>query len=212
MIPFKTDNFNRANADPIGSPWVDAVNRWTIVSNAAVPGSSLGSDTHSDYGVGVAWPNDQYSQAKMTVTDTTGNSAGPGVSVRSQLPTVTMYRVTVGTGVTNNVEVGRWNAGTYTFIAFRTATWVNGDVLRLEVTGQGRPVLRVYQNGVQLGADITDSGNTVFNGSPGLSYSSTSDTASADDWEGGGEPLGVASQYEFPKVVLRNPITQGRVL
>lgn len=44
-------------------------------------------------------------------------------------------------------------------------TMANGDTLKLEVTGT---TLKVYKNGTQVGADITDS--NVSSGQPGVAY------------------------------------------
>jgi hypothetical protein len=176
-----TDNFNRADAD-VGANWASPANGWLIVSNVAVP-ETLGSDCIAAYDAGITWPADQYSQAKVTVTGTAGS---PGVVVRTTAATDTLYWAVVNHGASNNVEVGRKVSGAYTFIASRTTTWVDGDVLRLEVSGTGAArILKVFKNGTQLGANIADASGGIDSGKPGIGYSSSATAASVDDWEGG---------------------------
>lgn len=197
MIAFKFDNFNRANENPMPN-WLSTGNNFVVVSNAAAP-STLGSDCMSVYDGGITWPVDQYCQAKITVTGTLGGGRGPGVIVRGDASVNTNYRAVVDHAASNNVEVQRIVAGVYTQLATRTTTWVDGDVLRLEVTGTGASrVLKVFRNGTQLGANIADaSGGIDAANRPGLGYSSSETSASIDDWEAGGE-----AWVPVPKVVI----------
>ena len=184
MAVLATDDFNRANTTgpDLGANWTNvgapffADNGYQIVSNTAQP-TTFGSDK-LEYYSGASFPANQYSQAKVTVTGTTGGT-GLGVSVRSS-SAGTCYRVVVSKAVANNVVVGRVIAGVFATIDAFTATWVDGDVLKLEAQGTR---LRVFQNGVQLDIDFFDT--NIASGQPGIAYSSTTTAGSLDDWEGG---------------------------
>src|SRR6185436_9090673 len=166
------DNFNRANETPLAAPWAtgsgDAA--FNLSGNIAVP-ASLAADSCSVYnGAGApTWANDQGASVKVTVTGTT-SSTGGGVCLRHASGSRTQYRIVVNKAGSNNVEIARF-APTYTQIAVRTTTWSNGDLLAAEVTGpSSAAVIKVFKNGVQLGADINDN-STLTSGAPGISYS-----------------------------------------
>ncbi len=191
-VTVATDNFNRANTvgPDLGPNWTNvfsgffAANGYQIVSNAAAP-TTLGSDK-MEYYSGASFANDQYSQAKMTVSGTSGGT-GPGVMVRCGT-NGSGYRVTVDKAVANNIQIGRFDdSSTFSTIGLLlTTTWVDGDVLRIEAQGN---TIRAFQNGVQLGADIIDA--VLTTGTPGIGYSSTATAASLDDWEGGAQSGGL---------------------
>lgn len=184
MAALATDDFNRADTvgPDLGPNWTNvaaggmAVNGFQIVSNAVAP-TTTGSDKLEFYS-GVAWPADQYSQAKVTVSGT-GADAGVGVAVRCDTDG-SQYRAVVNKAGANNVGIHRQIGASFLNLGTRTTTWVDGDALRIEVQGT---TIRVYQNGAQLGADVTDTG--LASGSAGIAYSSTTTSASMDDWEGG---------------------------
>ena len=183
-----TDNFNRANETPLASPWgsntVDP--EFKLVSNAAQPDNVFQdcSSRHTTAGLSA----DQYAQAKVSMTTGGDAGAGPGVTVRAASNAKTYYRLACQK-TSPAVELSRFNAGTYTFLATRTVTWSDGDTFRVEVSGTGSTVtLKIFRNGSQLGADISDSdGNRITAaGSPGIAFSSGSVvTASVDDFEAG---------------------------
>lgn len=182
-----TDNFNRADAADLGAAWdvQTGTQPWKILTNAVTP-NSLGSDSEENNN-SVTWPDDQYSQAKITVTSTTAGDRGAGVMCRAATGAWTNYRLVVSHAASANVNLSRRVAGTRTALANRTVTWVDGDVLRLEVTGTGANiVLKIFQNGSQLGADVADASGGIDSGRAGITYSSsTSAPTTLDDWEGG---------------------------
>lgn|SRR5574341_128517 len=180
-----TDNFNRADNTDLGAAWdpqpgfanPQADRVFNISANTAVP-ANVAKDSGENYNA-VSWPNDQYSQAKATMSGT-GAEAGVGVSVRCSTTALTCYRVVINKAATNNVSIAKFVAGVYTLLAQRTTTWVDGDIIYLEAQGS---TLKVKQNGTQLGADIVDS--AIASGRAGIGFSSTMTSASLDDWEGG---------------------------
>jgi hypothetical protein len=184
MAVLATDNFNRADNASLGANWTICTGTnlnasgFQIVSLHVEPASSA-VDSMEVWSA-VAFPNDQYAQAACTVTGTTGGT-GPGVFVRGTAGNnPPCYRATVCKAASNNVEIIQQVGTTYTNIGFRTTTWVDGDILRLQVSGT---TIRVYQNGVQLGADITDA--VLTTGSAGIIYSSTASGSQIDNWEAG---------------------------
>jgi hypothetical protein len=72
----------------------------------------------------------------------------------------------------------------------RTGTFSNGNTLKLSVTGT---TLKVFINGVQAGADATDS--SISTGTFGIGYSGISSGTMLDDWDGGGTLAGVHHQW-----------------
>lgn len=179
-----TDDFNRANDTNLLGNWTEEVGGFgfNVTSNTAQT-DDIGSDTIAVLG-GVTWPTDMYAQAKISVTGTAG---GFGVALRADTVANTYYRAVVNKAASANVSVERMVTGTHTVLSTRTTTWTDGNTLKLEVTGTGASiVLKVYQNGTQLGANIADaSGGISTINKPGLTYSSTSVSGSVDDFEAG---------------------------
>lgn len=175
-----TDNFNRADASPIGAPWTTQIGSQAmkIVSNACTPVST--SMDCGAYNTSASWPNDQYSQCKVTATGGASADLGIGPAVRCSTSATTFYRAVWNGAATNNITLTKAVAGSYTLIWTRTATISAGSVLRIEAQGTA---IRVFVNGTQVGASTTDS--SITSGSAGVQYSSAITTASLDDWEGG---------------------------
>lgn len=178
MSVLATDNFNRANAANLGANWTEELGGWSIVSNAAVPDNLGGSDSIG-YWNAITWPNDQYSQAKITVTGTTGNSQGLGVTVRKSTSTVARYRLVADHAAANNMELAVFNTA-YTSLWQRTQAFTNGDTIYLEA--QGTTIIGKL-NGVAVGAATTNS--AIASGKAGIGFSSFETAAVLDDWEGG---------------------------
>ena len=190
MAILASDAFNRADETPLASPWTQTFNttrQFLLSANTAIA-EGVNLDCWM-FMTGVTWPADQYAQGKVTVAGTSAGT-GRGVLVRAQNITTakTYYRVVVSKAVSNNVELVQFVAGAWSVLAQRTTTWVDGDVLRLEVTGSGATVtLKIFQNGSQLGADVSDSSadRITAAGNAGLGGSSTFTSGNVDDWEAG---------------------------
>jgi hypothetical protein len=180
-----TDNFNRSDDPSLGANWTEMRNSFSfdLVTNSARP-TNPGFDCHAFWNAD-SFPNDQYAQAAITVTGTTSQT-GPGVVVRASgfEGTRNFYAVHVDHASSNNVEISKRVAGTFTHLAYFTTTWVDGDVVKLTAVGT---TIAVYQNGSLLGS-TTDA--SVSSGSAGISYSSTATAGIIDDWEGGSVSAG----------------------
>lgn len=189
-----SDDFNRANENPLAGNWTTRGNALKLVSNA-VTSVDLTSDAAAIWNANT-FGNDQYSEAN--VSDTGGISAfdtGAGVSVRVNASgSYTGYRFVI---MHSNYFLSKDVAGAYTQIATGSVTWTDGALVRLEATGTGL-------TGLVAGATITTQTDaSIASGSPGLLYSSELTTATWDNWAGGDLGGAVA---EIPVLVMAPPI------
>ncbi len=180
MAVLATDNFNRADVNPIGSPWTapnaGPNHNFRIVSNTAQ--EQLLAQDAAVFNTSVTWPNNHYSQAKVTVTGVDGGT-GPGCGVR-MATSDNYYRLILDHASSGNAELAKFVSGSYTQLWSRTQAFTDGATFYLEVQGT---TLIAKHNGTAIGASATDS--SLSTGSPGLTYSSPASSASLDDWEGG---------------------------
>lgn len=185
-----SDDFNRANETPVNSSiWGQSgTGSWNLASNQ-LSHPTDGGDNEIYY-VSATASGDQYSQAKITVV--AGGETGLGVVCRHIGTSTQTFIRAVADSTTTTVRV--MTSGSSSLVGTRTQTFNNNDTLRMEVTGTSpNIVVKVFRNGVQMGADFT--GVTGPNtGKPGLCYSSTpGGVTSADDWAGG--DLNVGTTY-----------------
>lgn len=179
MSVLGTDAFTRANETPLAGNWttVTSDTAFNLASNA-VTYSNVNNDAAA-YRNDITPSADQYSQLALTVTGIGGGGQGFGVCCRASTVARTYYRLVADHSATN-VELGARVAGVFSTIWTRAQAFTNGDVLRVEVQGT---TLRAYINGVQIGADVTDT--AIASGRFGIAYSSVLTSATGDDWEGG---------------------------
>lgn len=180
-----TDNFNRANADPIGGNWTTINQAMKIASNVAAP-SNTNNDSGS-YWNADSFNNDQYGQIKVTAPGNF-NQTGGGPAIRCNATSGgNGYVVFVMAGGSNNVQFSKLVNGSFTSIWQRTATYSAGALCKVSATGT---TLTVTYNGSAVGANATDSAHSA--GSAGMAYSSINASTTLDDWEGGN--VGAAAQ------------------
>lgn len=189
-----TDNFNRANANPMGAPWatLSAQGDFRIVSNAATPVFVGSGDSGQIYNnpdplIGA----DQYSKGALTV-NSTNSGAGPGFLVRCNSVTGnTCYRLAVSHAASNNCEVARFLAGAFTSLALFTRAFTDGDEWTFRVSGPASAAfLEVLHLGIVV-SSLTDN-SSLASGYVGVGHSSSSTSASIDNWEGGDYSTGAA--------------------
>lgn len=184
MTLLASDDFNRADANTLGTSW----NTFTVggeqigIATNRAKFKSLGSgDAYSSYNI--TWPNDQYSEA-MCIANNAGEGDGVGCGVAVRMDTggaLTLYRAVVNTNGGGQVQLSKVIAGVYTLIANVAVTWFDDDLLRLEVSGT---TLRLYRNNGQIGTNYTDS--SVSSGRAGVAYSSTAGANnSLNSWSAG---------------------------
>lgn len=165
-----SDNFNRANEDPIIAPWASVtINPIRLVSNAAWRGVD---NTYSlAYWGGSTWPANQYSQVIVPGPSAAAMDAGPAVRVTTggngyyyKVSTATLHRVVADTVAT--------------LATFSDPTPSTTLVYKLEIIGT---TLSVYKNSVLLGSATS---TTFANGRAGI-YCGTNAGANVDNFLGG---------------------------
>ena len=147
-----SDDFNRANVNPIGSPYVTEAPYFDLqVSSNTAKGTGAGS--------AVAHVN--------TYSPTTNQFAECKINTDANFQGV-VIRVDAGAGGTfyfmevtslTTIDIYRYNVAAGSLLASRTIASIvlDSTVLRLEAHGAGNIVLiRFFRDGVQQGADILD--------------------------------------------------------
>lgn len=157
MATLFSDNFTRAdgNLDDDATWASSGSNSWSIATNRASNNTGgVGSRVLTTTSAHAA-----VADCKVSVTRRLGASFDGGVTARDDgavFGSMTGYFLNVYG--TTNVEVYRRTAGSETLVGSRNSTHAVDDVYALEVSGTGATVtLRVFKNGTQLGADLTDS-------------------------------------------------------
>lgn len=199
-IQLASDNFNRADQNPLGAPgWTamanDPDNDWIpnqIISNQVFP-TDVDLDALSFYDA-IMWPNDQWGAVTCGSTFTAGNSAEVGVELRAQgINSEEDYEVTIYNQASPSVPAV-WNifvtTGGSNFIELASGLVLTGDnlipgsVVYGQIVGD---VISVYLNG-QLQGSATD--DTYSGGSVGLLQTAVDATgimgSSISLWQGGG--------------------------
>ena len=157
-----TDNFNRADANPVGGNWVTCTgsNNARIVSNQ-LKSSSTGSYVY--YNATTA--NDQYSQCVQAAS-----VCGPAVRLQGTSRDGYFYHV-------NSATLYSRVSGTANSILTTGDTPSTTAVYKLEVIGS---TLTVYKDGISIGSvtntDFTSGWTGIYIGS---------NTGKVDDWAGG---------------------------
>jgi hypothetical protein len=186
MTVLAADSFHRTNENPMAGDWgaIAGQTYFELLSFEAIP-----HDAFAENGavwLNGDWPDDQYSEVKISQLTGGVDTSGIGCCVRSKTDgaTQTLYRGYACKVATNNTCITKVVGGTFTLLAQATAAWVVGDTLRLTVQGT---TLTVSRNGVAV-LTVTDAAVTA--GNPGLAYSSTVTTSAVDSWQGGdlGDP------------------------
>lgn len=176
MAILASDNFNRADENPIASPWVDPGFSGTaqLLSNAF-------NGTNSDGGVyydgGVSWPADQYSKMTLKTPNIGESDTAGGPMCRVQTGAASGYIFGVGGGF---ATIKKFTAGSLSgaLASVSTASVLANSVMEIRAVGT---TISGWVDGVQI-VSATDS--DFATGKPGL-YKYPSGTISYDDWEGG---------------------------
>jgi hypothetical protein len=150
-----------------------------IVSNACLPTGISGADNGAHYS-GIAWPNDQWCRANLTVNGVAGAGAGIALKLRVAAGAQTYYRIAVDHATSNNGQISRFNSGVITSLLNFTQSWNDGDVWEFRVIGS---TLYVFYKGLQI-QSLVDS-SPLVSGSPGLGLSTTVVSASMTNWVAG---------------------------
>lgn len=179
MPALASDNFNRNDETPLASPWI--LNGGANINLATNKASTSGLADAEWRLSGVSLPDNQYAQAVIS-GDSTSDSTGPGVLLRCSTSARTHYRIVAQHAASNNIEVSKRIAGTYTQLGYVTKSWTNGDTLKVVLIGW---VFYVYINGV-LGGTVTDSTQAIAsNPNAGIVVSSSVTSPTWEDFECG---------------------------
>jgi len=152
------DDFNRADADPAGGPWVvqnGVSGNIKIVSNKIQTSSGIANGAEvmrND----VPKITQAFAQITLdTFTPTSGDGADCGVllrcdpsgSLRQFYSIVAIEQVNGGF----SSQIAKRVSGTFTSLATdNTGVWASGDVLYADAIGINPTVIRVFRNGVLL--------------------------------------------------------------
>lgn len=201
MSVIATDNFNRSAAT-LGANWTETGAGWSTNGTVA-NGDDPANDATATYSAGT-FPNNQYAQAKCTVTGANGGDQGIGLQVRGDATAANLYRTVTDKKATLNVGLSKVSGGSYTNLWTRTSTHTDGDVLYIEA--QSTTII-VKRNGTAIGASTTDS--SVASGKAGIVFSAPETSVSVDDWEGGdfatsGSPVvGMQEPFQLDVALMR---------
>jgi len=206
-----TDNFNRANEDPLsgGGSWLQEFDisntNLRIVSNS-VQLSNVGNSCF--YYNGISPGADQFSEVKLSTVTSNGFN-GVALLVRAVTGTGGTYMARVyfnnGSFYSQDFLVYTTSSG-YTVLDTGFASWAQGDTAKFVVSGTTNPVLSLYQNG-SLVETYTDTSGTLTFGKPGVCLAADTNTADiqVDDWRGGD---GDGTTTPPAAVVRHKPIIQ----
>ncbi len=184
-----SDNFNRANEDPLAGDWTTAVGdggAMRIVSNVATKNATVDANNDGAIYDGITFPDNQYSAAKLSVTSTNGVRRGPALFVRHAFSANTSYRISVDHAASNNCNISRFLAGVRTTLLDFTQAWTDGAEWKIAVDGPASAArIRIYLNGTLL-QTVTDN-SSIASGYPGIGVSDQTDVSNVviDDWYAG---------------------------
>jgi hypothetical protein len=176
-----SDNFTRANANPIGGNWSPLVAGQTaqLLSNA-VTSATAGTEGDS-YWNALSWPNDQWSQVTVGL-NTSGSFVGVNVRMNtSGVKTTYRFIIEGATGSSGTYLLHKAISGTFTTLATGTLTVNVGDTLTLAVVGTQ---LSCYWNGLLINTVVDSS---ISSGAAGFEVDAVTSVTNANltAWSGG---------------------------
>ncbi len=170
-----TDNFNRANENPL-SGWTTITDEWPLQIIADQVRGTVTFENNGAYYTAVTPPDDHYSQIRIATG--TSNSVAPAVRVATGAATYYAANAQVSPPFADLYKI----VGTsYTSLSTASTSLATNDIIRLTVIGSD---LTMYQNGVPI---LTATDNAITSGRFGI-YINTGGTLSNtefDDFEGG---------------------------
>ncbi len=176
MAQLASDNFNRANENPLAAPWViPQVGQGIQLVSNQTQGANASQDNVAIYDGGIAWPDDQYSQATMVGPFDGANTQGLVIRWNN---TSNGYALVLGPTSGDAVVYIVTNGG-YVALSLPSVALVANDVMTFEARGD---LLTVRQNG-QILTSLTDTG--WRHGSPGLHTFNNAAGLAWDNWSGG---------------------------
>jgi hypothetical protein len=153
-----SDDFNRANAGSLGTPWVIVEMTINIVSNKAAVATSGGAHVAL---YDQTFSNDQWAEGDMTFSAAAYNSLGPAVRVGPATGDP-FYYAWWNIGAAALELWTRTNSSTYTQVGSGVATPAGTYKVRVEVEGT---TVRMYRDGALV---LTATNTVATTGKPGL--------------------------------------------
>lgn len=193
VIQDPTDDFNRADQNPITGNWTTGLSGWGS-NNLRILSLALGDASTSDaaaYWNANSFSNDQFSSIKFSVINTNDQPLGP--CVRMDGTAKTAYCCNAAGGGSNE-NIIKFSAGTFTQLATQNVTNVaTGDLLRCEVQGSN---ISWVLNGVTA---FTTPDPDIISGNLGIALSDSS--VAINFWQGG--DLSSAPAYNLLRTTFR---------
>lgn len=176
-----SDDFNRADGG-VGTNWTNRVGTWNIFSHEAYgDNGSAATLTLAEWNAD-SFNADQQGQCVIRGTAAFNPpNSGPALRVSAGAGGGNAYvaAYTISGSFYGAAQILKVVNGSYT--SLQSAAYViAGDLTKLTMSGT---TLKAFVNGVQDGADITDS--AIASGQVGLhSYSANTSAGLVDDWQG----------------------------
>lgn len=183
----ETDDFNRANENPLGSPWEVCVGSGLQLVSNGVKSAAAGLNVSAM--TGVTWDDDQTGTFEVTAIQGY-DFAGGAVRMTN-----------TGNGYIGIAEFGdgrfycyRMDAGVATSLGFRAETFIATDTIGIGVVGS---TITLYKNDIAVGSTFSDA--THASGAAGGSYNfGDSNLTVLDNFVGTGAQTG-------PSLTAGNP-------
>ena len=167
-----TDDFNRADENPIGSPWV-AVSTGTIRLTNNALGTTTNTEELAHHNGSLA--NNQYATVKILGAV---NGSGVGVRMDSARSNDARKGYTLSVHDGSLLVLRKWLDGSFLNLRTYEVSAASGDILRIEANGTS---IKGFYNGVER-ISVTDS--TYTSGYAGVMVQNAYET-SIDDFASG---------------------------
>jgi hypothetical protein len=181
-----TDDFNRANSTNLGSDWTEISGDARIYNNA-VDGNSATFEIKCNT---TPSTKDQYAKVTVKTQDHVQR-----IHLRHQDSVETYYAFLIRLASNNDVQIYRFNSGSYTLLNSVSFTHTNGETFEAEAetTDASTVTLRLFIDGVEKTSYEDTSGSRIdANGSVRYKIVNTSGGGAIDDFELGILGEGVA--------------------
>lgn len=156
-----TDNFPGIASAALSASWTTFAGSFEQGGSGDARSSFGGGAVSKAYWNADTFPDDQYAQATVTITN---SSAVAAVMVRASNTGGGQYYACIAFGIGDGIYmVKNVSGGGETTITNFGTTFTNGDLLKMDAIGS---TLRCFKNGAQLGTDQTDS--AIASGSAGM--------------------------------------------
>lgn len=181
-----SDDFNRTDEEPIAGNWETldgtglriSTNQCDCGDFSGNPNASGWKASTNDFG------DNQFSQATISGMVNFDNAGliVRGVATGGGSYYGVFYRLNA-----TQAAIFKVAAGVYSELTTIAGAIAAGSVLRIEAETSGANcLLRVYDDGVQIGSTYTDSSSPLTGGQPGMFYEAgNSGATKLDDWSGG---------------------------